>query len=113
MVSPFVHQLLEATAAAAAPVLATLLIAIASRVFQKLGLNLSAQHEARLRYFATRATQIVEETIEAKGPVKLTAAVGMLEQKYPKLPIAALEDVVHAALAEQRADVTNETFQPK
>lgn len=111
--APAVHQAIETLVAALVTSLGGLLVAIATQVLKKLNLSLSAQQEAKLRYFAERSVHIVEERVQEKGPAKLEQATSMLAQQFPKLHLDELTDVIHAELARQRADVGNQLFQPK
>ncbi len=109
MLRPVLDQFLSLAATA----LVGLLVALATQGLRRLSLNLSAQQEAQLRYYVERAVHAVEESVAGPGAEKLTAAVELLQRRYPQIPIRELTDAIHAELARQRADVGNELFTPK
>jgi hypothetical protein len=109
MYTDILHTLINALAG----VLGTLAVAILTQLLRRANLNLSAQQEARVRYYAERAVHIVEETIAQKGPPKLARAVDLMSAQLPGLDQAAIVEAIHAELARQRADAANQLFVPK
>jgi hypothetical protein len=107
------HQIVGQILDALAMSIAGLVVAVLTQLLRRYSLNVSAQQEAQLRYFAERAVHVVEETVEQKGAAKLDAAAALLRARFPTVPIDTLEDTIHAELARQRADGANELFHPK
>jgi hypothetical protein len=90
-------------------------VVILRQLAARLQLNLTAQQEARVRYFAEKAVHIAEETIETKGAgaQRLALASSLVTKWLPKLDLTEVENAIHAEIARQRADVGNQLFQPK
>lgn len=101
------EQLIDPIVTALGGLLASLLVALAIRAFQKMGIELDAKREAQIESVARAAVLRVEEVAKAQarkhltewtGPQKLQAAVTEVVDRLPRVDRAEAERIVHAVL---------------
>ncbi len=105
MFDSFIRQALEALAAA----IGAGLVALIVRTLQRIGLRLTAEHEAKLAYYAQQAIAYAEEAIEAKAKqaagkvenkarLKLQEAIAFLVGKLPGLTSGEAVEAITSGL---------------
>lgn len=92
-----------------ATAVAALAVAVLARYTKKLGLDLTAQQEARLRVLVADTVKRIEEQAR-RAPMssqqKATRAIGAIARQRPDLSDAEIRDTIDAVLPDVRATTT-------
>ncbi len=108
-IDPMYAEIIKVVGGVIASALGMLFIWIATQIARKIGLSISADQEAQLKYFAQQAAKKMEELAAAKlkqtgermsPSEQMAGAVASVMENLPKKDVQKVESAVTAALPE-------------